>query len=353
MHVYHYAAYERSALTRLMGEHGTREQEVDDFLRQEVLVDLYRVVKQSLRASVDSYSIKAIEKLYGFERTADVSGGDESVVRFEEWLESGDDSILEEVERYNEEDCRSTFELDEWLRSIRPGDVPWREPPDQRERTEAAEERDEVRAALKATLLDGAEEGEPRRLLAHLVDYHQREQRPGWWEWFRWPQLDEDDLIRDRTAIGGLVWDGADPVQVKKSLVYRLDVPRAGAQAHEPGQRPRHAQELPDRGHRRRSIAPLARSKRESTNRSRRRSRRASRSRTGSSARRCCGSRGRTSGWRSRYPALVRLLEREPPAAPPGADPVAAALALATSTCSFRGRPARERPGRARGWRSR
>ena len=34
-----------------MGEHGTREQEVDDFLRHEVLVDLYRVVKQALRAS--------------------------------------------------------------------------------------------------------------------------------------------------------------------------------------------------------------------------------------------------------------------------------------------------------------
>ena len=132
LHVYHYASYERSALTRLAGEHGTREQEVDDFLRQEVLVDLYRIVKQSLRASTDSYSIKAIEKLYGFERTAEVSGGDESVVRFEEWVETGDDSILEEVERYNEEDCRSTFELHEWLRSIRPSDVPWRLPPDQR-----------------------------------------------------------------------------------------------------------------------------------------------------------------------------------------------------------------------------
>ena len=123
MHVYHYAAYERSALTRLMGEHGTREQEVDDFLRQEVLVDLYRVVKQALRASTSSYSIKAIEKLYGFERTAEVAGGDESVVRFEEWVETGDDTILDDVERYNEEDCRSTFELHEWLRSIRPAET--------------------------------------------------------------------------------------------------------------------------------------------------------------------------------------------------------------------------------------
>src|SRR5690606_13361605 len=37
LHVYHYASYERSALTRLMGEHGLREDEVDGFLREEVL----------------------------------------------------------------------------------------------------------------------------------------------------------------------------------------------------------------------------------------------------------------------------------------------------------------------------
>ena len=225
MHVYHYAAYERSALTRLMGEHGTREQEVDDFLRQEVLVDLYRVVKQALRASTDSYSIKAIEKLYGFERTAEVAGGDESVVRFEEWVETGDDSILEEVERYNEEDCRSTYELHEWLRSIRPATVPWRLPPDQRPPTEEAEVRDAAREALKARLLDGAEEGEPRRLLANLLDYHQREARPEWWAWFRWPQLDDDELVRDRTAIGGLEWDGKPPEVEGQSHAYRMAFP--------------------------------------------------------------------------------------------------------------------------------
>ena len=115
MHVYHYAAYERTALSRLMGEHGTREGEIDDLLRGEVLVDLYRVVRQSLRASIPSYSIKAVEELYGFERTADVSGGSESVVNFEEWLEAGEDSLLEEIRAYNEEDCRSLYELHQWL----------------------------------------------------------------------------------------------------------------------------------------------------------------------------------------------------------------------------------------------
>ncbi|MGH3114246.1 MAG: TM0106 family RecB-like putative nuclease, partial [Gaiellaceae bacterium] len=151
-HVYHYASYERSALRRLMGEHATREAEVDDFLRHDVLVDLYRVVKQSLRASVESYSIKAIEALYGFERTAEVSGGDESTVRFEKWLESGDDSLLRDIEAYNEEDCRSTVALHEWLLHSRPPGLPWRPSPPAPE-PPADEEMPPERAVLRDALL--------------------------------------------------------------------------------------------------------------------------------------------------------------------------------------------------------
>ncbi len=103
--------------------------------------------------------------------------------------------------------------------------MPWRLPPDQRPPTEEAEERDAAREALKARLLEGAEEGEPRRLLANLLDYHQREARPEWWAWFRWPQLDDDELVRDRTAIGGLEWDGNPPEVEGQSHAYRMAFP--------------------------------------------------------------------------------------------------------------------------------
>ena len=341
MHVYHYAAYERSALTRLMGEHGTREQEVDDFLREEVLVDLYRVVKQSLRASTSSYSIKEIEKLYDFVRTADVSGGDESVVRFEEWVETGDDAILEDVERYNEEDCRSTYELHEWLRSIRPSEIPWRLPPDERPKSEEAEERDEEREALKERLLDGAGEGEPRRLLAHLVDYHQREQRPEWWAWFRWPQLDDDELIRDRTAIGGLEWDGQPPEVEAKSHVYRMTFPpqehKISGEGHDPDNERKgfRARVDDDTGvvELLRSVGrvdePLPR---------------------GLTPGQPIGNRvirnallrfahTYADGDESAYPALVALLERRPPDARLDADPVTAAVSLGPSYLFVQGPP--------------
>ncbi len=224
LRIYHYAAYERTALRRLMGEHSVRESEIDDWLRQEVLVDLYRVVKQSLRAGVPSYSIKEIERIYGFERTAEVSGGDESVVLFEEWLESGENAILEGIRAYNEEDCRSTVALHEWLLGLRPPDLPWRAPPDERPQTEEAEERDAERVALHESLLDGEEEGSPSWLLAHLVHYHRRESKSQWWEWFHHLGLDEDELIEDTDTIGGLTLAG-EPVEDGQSLVYTFDFP--------------------------------------------------------------------------------------------------------------------------------
>ena len=41
MHIYHYAAYEKTALLRLAGRYGVGEDEVDDLLRDGVLVDLF------------------------------------------------------------------------------------------------------------------------------------------------------------------------------------------------------------------------------------------------------------------------------------------------------------------------
>ena len=124
MHVYHYAAYEPTALKRLMGRHATREKEVDELLRGGVLVDLYRAVRQGLRASVESYSIKRIEPLYGFKRAIELRDATSSIVAFEEWLQLPDrdrptSELLREIELYNRDDVRSTLVLRDWLERLR------------------------------------------------------------------------------------------------------------------------------------------------------------------------------------------------------------------------------------------
>ena len=225
-HIYHYANYERSALLRLMGEHCVCEDEIDDLLRADALVDLYQVTRQALRASVERYSIKNIEALYGFVRQGEVRGGAESTVLFEDWLELGDPSLLEAIERYNEDDCRSTALLHDWLLAIRPAGLPWRQAPELKEASEAAkaegEERDLVKAALLAR---SAAEGDTPWLVAQLLDYHRREAKPEWWAWFLHRKLDEEELIRNRRTLGGLEPMGEPPVPDKRSLVYRLSFP--------------------------------------------------------------------------------------------------------------------------------
>src|SRR5205807_518161 len=119
MHVYHYAPYETAALKRLMGRHGTREAELDRLLRAEVFVDLYRVVRQGVRVSQDSYSLKKLEPLYLAERTGDISGGAASIVAFERWRETGDGTLLRSLEDYNRLDCVSLVGLRQWLEQRR------------------------------------------------------------------------------------------------------------------------------------------------------------------------------------------------------------------------------------------
>jgi uncharacterized protein len=234
LHVYHYAHYEPTALKRLMGELGTREDEVDELLRREAFVDLYRVVAESLRISYGRYGLKQVERFFMPAREEDVAAGDDSILVFEQWLESGDDELLHAIERYNEFDCRATLALRDWLleRRADAGVSGWKEPPVPRERTEEQEEAIAERERLRQSLLADAEEGSERWILGQLLEYHRREDRPVWWHFFRRLEASEEQLFDDSEAIAGLEPAGLPPEKVKKSLVHTLKFP---AQQHKLG----------------------------------------------------------------------------------------------------------------------
>ena len=59
---YHFASYEPGAIKRLMLRYATREEEVDRLLRGEIFIDLHSITKQTVRASVEQYSLKEMEK---------------------------------------------------------------------------------------------------------------------------------------------------------------------------------------------------------------------------------------------------------------------------------------------------
>jgi predicted RecB family nuclease len=227
MHVYHYASYERTALRRLAAQHGTREDEVDELLRREILVDLYYVVAQSLRISHPRYGLKEVETFFMPPREEDVTVGGDSIIVFERWLETRDDSLLEALERYNEFDCRATAALRDWLLARREeaGVESWKEPPVPRELTEEKAEALDARERLRATLLEGAEEGDERWTIAQLLEYHRREDRPVWWSFFRRLESTPEELVDDSEAIGLLSPTDEPPVEDKKSLVLTLEFP--------------------------------------------------------------------------------------------------------------------------------
>jgi uncharacterized protein len=222
IHVYHYAPYEPGAFKRLMGRHATREAEVDRMLRAGLFVDLYAIVKQSVRASVESYSIKDLEPFYGF--TRDVSLGDArtNLRVVERALELSavtaiPDEVRGAVEGYNRDDCFSALRLRDWLEqlraSIETGGTPVPRP-EHKDGT-APEKLDDrarrVQALMTAltadvpadrVLRDGEQQG--RWLLAHLLDWHRREAKAPWWEFFRLRDLSEDELLTEKAALSGL-----------------------------------------------------------------------------------------------------------------------------------------------------
>ena len=236
MHVYHYATYEPSTLARLMGTHATREEEIDEFLRGEIFVDLLQVVRQGIRAGVDSYSLKDVEKLF-FTRRAEVSSGNEAVIEFERWLDDKDAARLDAIAAYNEEDCLATLELRDWLLARRPEaerehgvSIPFLPPPEGRPEAEHDEAPAET-ARLRDALLAGASDGDGRELAARLLEYHRREARPGWWWYFRRLRMTDEELADDGEALGSLEHDGAEPVDLSianpraKSLEWTFTFP--------------------------------------------------------------------------------------------------------------------------------
>ena len=201
MHVYHYASYEITALRRLMGYYGTREDELDDLLRREVFVDLLKVVRNGIRASRRGYGLKEMEAFLDFERRAELKDGGGSIVMFEQWMLTHEDALLRQIDEYNEEDCVATMVLRDWLLKLRAEAIerfgPF--PEVEVEEPKPVPEKKLERAVLQGELLDAGEE-----VAAHLLDYHDRERKPVWWAFFDRVEMTPEELVDDSDSIGRL-----------------------------------------------------------------------------------------------------------------------------------------------------
>ncbi len=226
LHVYHFGVYEPTAIKRLMGEYGTRESQVDDLLRRKTFVNLHTIVRQTLRAGVPSYSLKELEPLFLFTRSAAVHSGMEAILQYEHWITTRDDTLLAEIAAYNEDDCRATLALLDWLHGLRPPGLSWPVPLPLQTVSEETAEAFEARQRLRRELLEGTEPGTSRWLTAELLEYHRREARPAWWWYFERLGMTPEELVDDNESIGCLEADPRVPPEPRKrSLVHTLRFP--------------------------------------------------------------------------------------------------------------------------------
>jgi uncharacterized protein len=197
MHIYHYAAYEKTALLRLAGRYGEGENEVDDLLRNGVLVDLYPFVRKSIRVGTENYSLKSLEPLYmdAELRTGDVTTATDSITMYARYCElladgNGDEAatVLKEIEDYNHYDCRSTRKLRDWLlhRAFEAGVPPLGMQPVQDSGQHDVD--DDLARTLGAFAGDDITARSPEQravaMIAAARGYHRREDKPFWWGHF-------------------------------------------------------------------------------------------------------------------------------------------------------------------------
>ena len=245
LHIYHYAAYEPGALKRLMGRYATRESEIDRMLRGGLFVDLHIVARQALRASVEEYSIKKLEPVFGYERLQPLPEAGAHLRAVQRALELGSaESISEEsrhvVEAYNRDDCVSALALRDWLereraRLVEEG-VPIPRPKAREdEAKEELKERDARTRRLAATLLTDIPDDPAARTpeqqaihtLAHLLEFHRREEKAPWWEYFDLQKKTDEELFDDSEGLVGLEFlERLPPAPRERAPVHRYRFPK-------------------------------------------------------------------------------------------------------------------------------
>ena len=211
-HVYHYNHTERSSLSTMVAD--TEASVTFGHLAATGLfVDLLTVARNSFQMGIESYGLKDIEEVTGFARTGEIHAGSGAVLLYEEYLETGDEGLLDEIALYNRNDVCSTMTLRDWLLANRPDGGRWRDAV--MEEFENHVELDEV--SYKLLEFDP---GTVQHLMGNLVGYWRRERSAQFTPLREEVRQPVADLIDDPEVITQLhLVDAADPRETKTGKI--------------------------------------------------------------------------------------------------------------------------------------
>ncbi|MGL5833329.1 MAG: TM0106 family RecB-like putative nuclease [Waterburya sp.] len=111
--IFHYSEYEADTIKRLAQLYDTPRKQKKEILSR--LVDLHFWVTEAVIFPVESYSLKALANWIGFYWRETTGSGDQSVCWYDQWLQTQDRALLDLILSYNEDDCRATRCLKDWL----------------------------------------------------------------------------------------------------------------------------------------------------------------------------------------------------------------------------------------------
>ncbi|NET33799.1 MAG: TM0106 family RecB-like putative nuclease [Cyanothece sp. SIO1E1] len=111
--IYHFCPYEVQTVKRLAVQYHAPMTQIEPLLDR--FVDLHELVTKSAILPTESYALKHIARWIGFNwRDADANGA-QSICWYDAWLTTCDRSFLDSILRYNEDDCRATYWVKNWL----------------------------------------------------------------------------------------------------------------------------------------------------------------------------------------------------------------------------------------------
>jgi uncharacterized protein len=111
--IFHFCAYEAQTIQRLGKLYHTPNPTIRAIVAR--LVDLHLWVTQTVTLPIENYTLKLIARSLGFDwRNAEANGA-QAIYWYTQWLETQDRSLLQAIIDYNEDDCRATYHVKEWL----------------------------------------------------------------------------------------------------------------------------------------------------------------------------------------------------------------------------------------------
>lgn len=111
--IFHFCPYEVQTVERLAKLYNTPSHRIKPLLTR--FVDLHERVTRSVTLPVESYALKPIARWMGFDWRDPNANGAQSIYWYAQWLSTGDRSFLNAILHYNEDDCRATYHIKDWL----------------------------------------------------------------------------------------------------------------------------------------------------------------------------------------------------------------------------------------------